>query len=80
MNLNEFKSWIKTVSVETLDSTFNEIFVKYNNARNPAIIEGYAIALDELILEKDFRRAGFGPITAADREMSLEDILSELSE
>jgi hypothetical protein len=78
MNLNEFKVWIKTVSGEVLDSTFDEISAKLGKARNPAIKAGYAIALDELALEKDFRRAGYGPITDADRAITDDELFAEL--
>lgn len=79
MNLNEFKIWTKTVSVEVLDLTFDEISAKLAKARSPAIKMGYAIALDELVLEKGFRSAGYGAIDPND-SMSIDDILKELGE
>lgn len=77
MNLNEFKSYIKTVSNEELDSIFDEISAKHNRARKIDIIAGYAIALDELVLEKGFRAQGYGAIDP-NYNPTLEEIFAEL--
>lgn len=77
MNLNEFKIYIKRVEAVELDSLFDEITAKLAKARTPATRLGYALALDELALEKDFRRAGFGKLDPKD-DMSIDEILAEL--
>lgn len=76
MNLNQFKVYIKRVETTELDSLFDEITAKLANARTPATRLGYGIALDELALEKDFRRNGYGKLV--DDDMSIDEILAEL--
>lgn len=78
MNLNQFKVYIKSVSNKELDSLFDEISAKHAKARKLDIIAGYAIALDELALEKDFRRAGYGPIDPETAKMTDDELLAEL--
>lgn len=82
MNLSQFKSYIKTVSNEEFDSLFDEISGLHGRARKLDIIAGYAIALDELVLEKSFRSAGYGVITQDELDaianMSDDELLAEL--
>ena len=78
MNLDQFKVYIKTVETVELDSIFDEISAKAAKARVPATRLGYAIALDELALEKDFRRAGYDKIDPATAAMSDDELLAEL--
>jgi hypothetical protein len=56
MNLQEFKSYIKTINDAQIDAIFDEISDKMKRARNPQVKLGYAMALDELVIEKNLKR------------------------
>lgn len=55
MNLQEFKSYIKTINVEQIDAIFDEISEKMKRALSPQVKLGYAMALDELVIEKNLK-------------------------
>ena len=55
MNLQEFKSYIKTINAEQIDAIFDEISAKMKRARNPQVKLGYAIAIDELVIAKNLK-------------------------
>lgn len=55
MNLQEFKSYIKTINISQIDAIFDEISAKMRRARNPQVKLGYAMALDELVIAKNIK-------------------------
>jgi hypothetical protein len=71
MNLKEFKSYIKTINVEQIDAIFDEISAKMKRARNPQVKLGYAMALDELVIEKNLKRYD-APCDLTDDELFAE--------
>jgi len=71
MNLQEFKSYIKTINVSQIDAIFDEISAKMKRARNPQIKLGYAMALDELVIEKNLKRYD-APCDLTDDELLAE--------
>lgn len=74
MNMQQFKTHIRSVTIEELDTYFDQISAKLDRARNPQIIAGYAIALDELVIEKGMRKYD----TDKYNELTLDEILEEL--
>jgi hypothetical protein len=71
MNLQEFKSYIKTINVEQIDAIFDEISAKMKRARNSQVKLGYAMALDELVIEKNLKRYD-APCDLTDDELFAE--------
>lgn len=69
MNLETFKTHIKTVNHETLDAYFDEITGKMHRARDPQRKLGYAMALDELVIEAGNRKQGEVECSLSDDEL-----------
>ena len=74
MNLAQFKTHIRSISVKELDAYFDELTLKLSRARSPQVKLGYSIALAELVIEKGLRKYS----SADDKEMTLDEILAEL--
>lgn len=74
MNLQAFRAHVKTVSIETLDTYFDQITAKAAKARAPAVRLGYALALDELVIEKAMRAYD----NPAASNLTLDEILDQL--
>lgn len=56
MNLQAFRSHIKTVPHATLDAYHDELAAKLARSKVPERRMGYALALDELVIEVGMRR------------------------
>lgn len=76
MNMQQFKTHIRTIPVEALDDYFDQISAKMNRARNQNYRLGYALALDELVIEKNLRQFTLCPASEA---MSDDQLLAALS-
>lgn len=77
MNLTKFEAHIKTVSHKTLDQYFDEITVKASRARSPQTRLGYALALEEMAIESEMRKA---PVSAEIEALSDDELLNALTE
>ena len=73
--LESFKSYIKTLSDDDLSTYGAEIEEKMYRARNPQIILGYAMGIEEITLEINLRKY---PISKEVESLSHEELLIEL--
>ena len=76
MNLSAFRVHIKTCDHATLDAYFDEITAKAARAKAPATRLGYAMALDELAIESEFRLFG---VDAEAAGMNDDELLAALT-
>lgn len=72
MNFQDFKSYIKTLDSSKLDEIFDELNSKLKRARNPQVRLGYAMAIDEVVIEKNLKRYD------APSVLSVDELFSEL--
>lgn len=75
--LESFKSYIKTLSDDALSTYGAEIEQKMHRARNPQMVLGYAMGIEEITLEINLRKY---PISKEVESLSDEELLSQLGE
>ena len=73
--LESFKSYIKTLSDDALSTYGAEIEQKMYRARNPQMVLGYAMGIEEITLEINLRKY---PISKEVESLSDEELLNEL--
>ena len=77
MNLNSFRSYIRTVSQADLDASYDQVNGMLRRSRSPASRAGCVLALDALVIESNMRRTA---PTAEIEMMSDDELLAELGE
>ena len=77
MNLNSFRTYIRTVSQADLDASYDQVTGMLRRSRSPASRAGCVLALDALVIESNMRRTA---PTAEIEMMSDDELLAELGE